>query len=293
MKIKHKLLTDYQHLSNDKKIFMIKSGTILNNYTYLIGMEEIVIDKDIINGNPNIFSPVDWKQELHSYIKVNKFPQPKTLASKMEPFIEEMIISSMGSGDITHVDDEKYREIERRERDLNNRESRISDKEEEIEIRLNRVGKREESYKEDLKSLDKKEDELRERSRVLTEKQLDLEDKIQDLNEKERNFDRSILESAKDLDVKYIDLQNKIDRDLKIVTEKEKDLEVLTKEIKRKEDRLTQRESEIDDKIRDFDIKYDQFKNWENELRKLDKEIKDWENMHWKFKRSVKPPSVE
>ena len=209
MKVKHKLLIDYQHLTSDKKIFMIKTGTILNNYVYQVGAEEIVIDSDIVNGNPDIFSPVDWKQELHSYIKTNKFPQPKTLAGKLEPFIEEMILSSMGgSNDVIQVDEERLAEIERKESELNSRERRIKSKEEEIEIRLNRVEKRENDYKDDLKSLDKKEDDLRSQSRELTERELDLQDKIQDLNEKERNFDRSVLESAKDMDVKYA-----IDRD--------------------------------------------------------------------------------
>jgi hypothetical protein len=294
MKIKHKVIKEFQYLSPDKKIFILKIGTILEEYIYKVKTELIPIDREIIDNNPEFFEIIDWKSELLSYMKVNKLPTPAQLHKKMVPFIEEMILSSMSQNSSGQVMDEyQIKEIERKERDLNNRESRVKDKEEEIEIRLNRVEKREESYKEDLKSLDKKEDELRERSRVLTEKQIDLEDKIQDLNEKERNFDRSILESAKDLDVKYVELQNKIDKDLKIVTEKEKDLEVLTKDIKRKEDQLVQRESEIDDKIRDFDIKFDQFKNWENELRKLDKEIKDWENMHWKFRRNVKPPSAE
>lgn len=294
MKIKHKVIKEFQYLSPDKKIFILKSGTILEEYIYKVKTELIPIDKEIIDNNPDFFEIIDWRAELLSYMKVNKLPTPAQLHKKMVPFIEEMILSSMSQNSSGQVMDEyQIKEIERKERDLNNRESRVKDKEEEIEIRLNRVEKREESYKEDLKSLDKKEDELRERSRVLTEKQIDLEDKIQDLNEKERNFDRSILESAKDLDVKYVELQDKIDKDLKIVTEKEKDLEVLTKDIKRKEDQLVQRESEIDDKIRDFDIKFDQFKNWENELRKLDKEIKDWENMHWKFRRNVKPPSAE
>jgi hypothetical protein len=294
MKIKHKVIKEFQYLSPDKKIFILKIGTILEEYIYKVKTELIPIDREIIDNNPEFFEIIDWKSELLSYMKVNKLPTPAQLHKKMVPFIEEMILSSMSQNSSGQVMDEyQIKEIERKERDLNNRESRVKDKEEEIEIRLNRVEKREESYKEDLKSLDKKEDELRERSRVLTEKQIDLEDKIQDLNEKERNFDRSILESAKDLDVKYVELQDKIDKDLKIVTEKEKDLEVLTKDIKRKEDQLVQRESEIDDKIRDFDIKFDQFKNWENELRKLDKEIKDWENMHWKFRRNVKPPSAE
>ena len=89
---------------------MIKTGTILNNYVYQVGSEEIIIDSDIVNGNPDIFSPVDWKQELHSYIKTNKFPQPKTLAAKLEPFIEEMILSSIGSNNGVQVDEERLAE---------------------------------------------------------------------------------------------------------------------------------------------------------------------------------------
>jgi hypothetical protein len=34
MKIKHKLLSDYQYVSPDKKIFLIKSGTIIEEYFY-------------------------------------------------------------------------------------------------------------------------------------------------------------------------------------------------------------------------------------------------------------------
>lgn len=295
MKIKHKVIKEFQYLSPDKKIFILKVGTILQEYNYTVKSEIIPIDKDIIDNNPEFFEVVDWKSELLTHMKAQKLPTPSQLHKKIVPFIEEMVLSSIqqNSSPASTIDESKLKEIEWKEIDLNNREKRIKDKEEEIDIRLKRVEKREEDHKSDLKLLDKKEDELRTKSRDLTEKQLDLEDKLQDFNEKERNFDRSILESAKDLDVKYAELQSKIDKDLKLVTEKEKDLEVLSKDLKRKQEKIEQLESDIDDKIRNFEIQKEEWNLYLEEVKKLDKEVKDWERLHWKFKRLRKPPSVE
>jgi len=295
MKIKHKLLSDYQFLSSEKKIFLIKSGTIIEEYLYKVKNESISIDKEIVDANPEIFQVIDWKAEMLSYMKLQKFPTPSQFHKKLIPFIEEMVLSSIqqNSGPVSNIDESKVKELEWKEIDLNNREKRIKDKEEEIDIRLKRVEKREDDHKQDLKSLDKKEDDLRSKSRELTEKQLDLEDKIQDLNEKERNFDRSILQSSSELDSKYAELQSKIDKDLREVSEKEKDLEVLSKELKRKEEKLEQLESDIDDKIRNFEIQKEEWNLYIEEVMKLDKEIKDWEKLHFKFKRMRKPPSAE
>jgi DNA repair exonuclease SbcCD ATPase subunit len=294
MKIKHKVIKEFQYLSPDKKIFILKIGTILEEYNYRVKTDIIPIDKDIIDNNPEFFEVIDWKAELLSYMRSEKLPQPAQLGKKIIPFIEEMILSSISQsqpqGQV--VDEYQIKELERKEKDLNNRELRIKDKEEEIEIRISRVEKREESYKEDLKLLDKKEDELRERNKILTEKQIDLEDKTQDLNEKERNFDRSVLQSAAELDTKYADLQKKIDSDLELVTQKEKDLEVKSKDISKRESDLEKRESDINDKIRDFEIRLEEFKIIEEDNRKLSLEISDWENLHWKLQRMTKPPSA-
>jgi DNA repair exonuclease SbcCD ATPase subunit len=295
MKIKHKLLTDYQFLSNDKKIFLIKAGTIIEEYLYKVKNESISIDKEIVDANPEIFQIIDWKAEMLTYMKAQKLPTPAQLHKKIVPFIEEMVLSSIqqnSGNNSTSIDESKVREVEWKEIDLNNREKRIKDKEEEIDIRLKRVEKREEDHKQELKNLDKKEDDLRERSRQLTEKQIDIEDKLQDINEKERNFDRSVLESSKDLDVKYAELQSKIDKDIRQVTEKEKDLELLSKELKRKEEKLLQRESDIDEVEKLLQLKIEQVNLEEASLMKLDQEIKDWEKMHWKFQRNTIPPSA-
>ncbi len=295
MKIKHKLIKEFQYISPDKKIFILKVGTILQEYNYIVKSEVIPIDKDIVDNNPEFFEIVDWKSELLTHMKVQKFPTPSQFHKKLVPFIEEMVLSSIqqNSGPVSTIDEGKVKELEWKEIDLNNREKRIKDKEEEIDIRLKRVEKREDDHKQDLKNLDKKEDDLRSKSRDLTEKQLELEDKIQDFNEKERNFDRSILQSSVELDTKYSELQSKIDKDLKEVTEKEKDLDLLSKELKRKEDRLNQLESDIDDKIRNFEIQKEEWNPYIEEIKKLDSEIKSWEGLHWKFKRMRKPPSCE
>jgi hypothetical protein len=296
MKIKHKVIKEFQYLSPDKKIFILKVGTILQEYNYTVKSEIIPIDKDIIDNNPEFFEVVDWKSELLTHMKVQKLPTPAQLHKKIVPFIEEMVLSSIQQNSTNSnsfsLDESKMKELEWKEIDLNNRERRIKDKEEEIDIRLKRVEKREEDHKSELKNLDKKEDDLRQRSRDLTEKQIDLEDRTQDLNEKERNFDRSILESSKDLDVKYAELQSKIDKDIREVTEKEKDLEVLSKELKRREERLNQREGDIEEVVKHLDLKIEQINLEKSSLIKLDQEIKDWEGMHWKFQRNNFPPSA-
>lgn len=225
MKIKHKVVKEFQYLSPDKKIFILKVGTVLEEYNYKVKTEVVPIDKDIIDNNPEFFEVIDWKAELLTYIKTNKLPTPAVLTKKLIPFIDEMVLSSIqqnvSTGNV--VDESVVRELERKELDLNSRDKRIKEKEDEIEIRLKRVEKRETEYKEDLKSLDKKEDDIRERSKELIEKGLDLDDKMQDLNEKERNIDRNALESSKEIDEKYVKLQKKIDSDMKELSKREKE----------------------------------------------------------------------
>ena len=65
MKIKHKLLSDYQLITTENKIVLIKSGTIIENYTY----EGIEIDKSIIDSNTNYFEIMNWKNELIIFMK--------------------------------------------------------------------------------------------------------------------------------------------------------------------------------------------------------------------------------
>jgi chromosome segregation ATPase len=312
MKTKHKLIQDFQFISADKKIFVLKSGTILEEYNYKLKSEIIPIDKDIIDSNPLFFELIDWKSELMSYMKQNKMPQPAQLGKKLIPFIEEMVLSSLQQNSVSMDpslvrDLEKResellsskRELDRRELELDSRDRRIKDKEDDIEVRTKRVEKREDEYKSDLKNLDKKEDVLRSKSREISEKELDLQDKLQDLNEKERNLDRNMLTTSKEFDSKYTELQNKIDEDMKSVTQKEKDVEVLIKDIKSRESSLIQQESELSDRERNFEQRLEDVNTEEaslmkekNELLTKKSELENWERRLIELENSLRIPEV-
>lgn len=292
MKTKHKLIKEFQYISLDKKIFILKVGTILQEYNYIVKSEIIPIDRDIVDNNPEFFELVDWRSELLTHMKTQKFPTPTQFHKKLVPFIEEMVLSSMQQTNNQTFDESKLRGIERKESDLNSRELRIKDKEDEVEIRISRVEKREVDNKNELKELDRKEDDLRKRSRELTEKQIDLEEQIQSLNEKSRNLDRSLLESSKDLDVKYSELQSKIDKDMKSLSEKEKEIDSKSKQVKREEERLLQMESDLEEAKKYLLIKIEEVNLEEASLMKLSQEIKDWEGLHWKLKKDMIPPSA-
>ena len=92
--MKHKVLRDFQYLTENKKIIIFKSGTVLNDYTYVSNNLFINIDKDIIDNNIEYFEILDWKSELVAYLKANKIPQPSVLGKKLQPFIQEMFITN-------------------------------------------------------------------------------------------------------------------------------------------------------------------------------------------------------
>ena len=292
MKLKHKVIKEFQFLTNDKKIIILKINTVLEEYVYTQKDESIVIDPDIVDNNPEFFQKVDWKAELLSYLKYNKIPQPAVLSKKLIPFIDDMILDAIPETALGVVDEEYVKELEQKEYDLSKKESRLKDVEEDIEIRITRIKKREDDYKEDLKKLDNKEDELRQRLKNFSDRELEIKDRLQDINERERNLESEILNSSQDIDGKYKELQDKISLDLKYLSEKEKELEEDQKELKLLEDELSEKQSELDDKIRDFEIKLEEGKMWEAELHKLNSEIKEWEGMHWKFRRDNIPPSA-
>ena len=92
MAIKHKVLKDFQLLTDDKKIIILKAKTIIEDYKFKNKSETVSVPVDIIKNNPDYFSFIDWKEELQSYLKVNKIPQPAVITKKLVPFIETMII---------------------------------------------------------------------------------------------------------------------------------------------------------------------------------------------------------
>lgn len=283
MKIRHKLLADYQYTTPDKKIFLIKSGTVIEEYKYKLKGEIIPIDKDIVEANPELFDPIDWKAELLTFMRVEKMPQPAQLGKKLIPFFEEMIMSSIqqqtGSTDPNLLKEVERREselnsfkrdLDRRESDLESRERRIKDREDEIEIRMKRIEKREDEYKLDLKNFEKKDDEIRSKNRALTEKELDLQEKYQELNERERNLDKTALMSAKEIDSKYAELQSKIDSDLAELSKREKELEFNSKRVKELEEKL---ENNVNELVEASKSKI--YSDLESELRAIESEVRN------------------
>jgi len=284
MKIKHKVIKEFQYLSPDKKIFILKIGAILEEYIYKVKTELIPIDKAIIDNNPEFFEVIDWKAELLTFMRAEKMPQPAQLGKKLIPFFEDMIMSSIQNDNVKSIDNDLMkdlerretelnstkREIDRREIDLDSRDRRIKDKEDEIEIRIKRVAKREDEYKLDLKTIEKKDDELRSRTRDITEKELDLQEKIQDLNERERNLDRTALMSAKEYDSKYAELQTKIDSDLADLSKREKELETEFKKVKELESQIEKSMNDITESN-----KSKIYGDLKAELRGIEGEIRD------------------
>ena len=306
MKIKHKLLNDFQFLSPDKKIFILKKGVILEEYNYRVKTDIIPIDKDIVDNNPEYFEIIDWKVELLSYMKVNKMPQPAQLGKKLIPFIEEMVLSSVSQSSAPKLDHSKIKELEEKETELfkedqnlkrikatlEAKEKRVKDLEDEIEIRLKRLEKKEDDSKSDLSLLEKRELELREKNRELIDKNLELDDKLQDIRELDRNINLNSLKSSEEIDLKYIELQSKMDSDLKKLSDGEKDLEIKLKEITKREKVVEGEEEEWNKKWNSIKEKEEQLELFQRDLYRLNIEIQNWENLHWKFKRNITPPSA-
>ena len=113
MKIKHKVIKEFQYLSPDKKIFILKIGTITEDYIYRVKNELIPIDKDIIDNNPEFFEVIDWKAELLTFMRAEKMPQPAQLGKKLIPFFEEMVMSSIQQTSGGSVDPNLMREVEK------------------------------------------------------------------------------------------------------------------------------------------------------------------------------------
>ena len=260
MKIKHKLLSDYQLITTENKIVLIKSGTIIENYTY----EGIEIDKSIIDSNTNYFEIMSWKNELIIFMKKSKIPQPAVLGKKLFPFMEEFILSSTTTQPATRLDESKSRELDDKEFDLNRREKRIKEKEDDLENRLSKVEGRENEYKTDVRLLDKREDDIRQRSNELTNKELDLEEKQQALGERERNIESEILEASKNMDGKYLELQQKIDEDIKSVTQRENKLEVDLRELNKSKEEFEEYKLEVERYSFYLSDKVSELTNWKN-----------------------------
>ena len=77
---------------------------------------------------------------------------------------------------------------------------------------------------------------------------------------------------------------------MKKLSEREKDIELKMKDISRKQALLIEKEAEMEDRVRNHDIKVEEVNNLHSDVKRIDDEIKQWEATHWKMRRT--PPSA-
>jgi len=215
MAIKHKVLKDFQLLTDDKKIIILKAKTVIEDYKFKNKSETVSVPVDIIKNNPDYFSFIDWKEELQSYLKVNKIPQPAVITKKLVPFIEtmmdqgnttikevivekevikevivekpkvvekEVIVEKMVSDQSLSIELEtKLKKLQLKENQLDKEIEEANKKEIEATNREKRAQELEKTYTEKLKEVEDKEIHLNSKEIELSEKELRL-------NEKESNL---------------------------------------------------------------------------------------------------------
>lgn len=209
MAVKHKVLKDFQLLTNDKKIIVLKAKTVLEDYKYVTKNDNVLVEKDIIDNNPDFFSPIDWKEELNTYLRQNKISQPAVLTKKLVPFIEEMFVIQ-GEPNVTIVQ-EPSGDIIQKELELESKTKRLDIKESQLNLESNDLINREAEILKKEKQLQQKEERLSK-----------LE---QELDEKERNLDMLILDSNKNIDEKQKELNDKLESKIREIEERESNLE--------------------------------------------------------------------
>jgi hypothetical protein len=205
MAIKHKVLKDFQLLTEDKKILILKAKTIIEDYKFKNKLETVSVPVDIIKNNPDYFSFIDWKEELQSYLKVNKIPHPAVITKKLVPFIETMM--NQGNSTIKEVivekevfiekpmvvsDDTlsieleaKLKKIQLKESQLDKEISETNQKEIEIDSLIKRYDQKEKNLNEEKSKLESK------RSEFLKEKE-EIEDLKKSLEIKENKLKKII-----------------------------------------------------------------------------------------------------
>lgn len=181
MKVKHKIVSDYQFVTTDKKIITIKSGTIIEDFIFKTKSESIKIDRDIIDNNPQYFQVIDWKFELLTYLKQNKIPQPAVLSKKLIPFIEETFIILTNS--IPSIDEDEYKI---RLKELKDREGAIS---KEYESKLDELSEKEMSLQHEYES---KLNEFESFTKEYYDKMKEVLDREKLINEREDSIKKEI-----------------------------------------------------------------------------------------------------
>lgn len=201
MAIKHKVLKDFQLLTDDKKILILKAKTIIEDYKFKNKLETVSVPVDIIKNNPDYFSFIDWKEELQSYLKVNKIPQPAVITKKLVPFIETMMSENGGTQTKEVIvekevikeivvenlvsDQSLSIELETKLKKIQLKENQLDKEIEEANTKELDATNREKKASELEKKYTEKNEELEYKSKYLESKEIELNEKELRLNEKE------------------------------------------------------------------------------------------------------------
>lgn len=218
MMIKHKVLKDFQLLTIDKKIIVLKAGSVIEEYKLITKANTLEIEKDIIDNNPEFFQNIDWRQELISYMKIHKIPQPSILGKKIIPFIEEMFVIGSEkpvSGDYEREYKLKLKSLNDRELDLDkeyrSKLKSANDKELDCDIKMQKLERREFELENEINELNRKELDSNNRLSEIRSKEESIRDMEFEIGKKERNMDKDLLESEKNLDERQSEMNSKLE----------------------------------------------------------------------------------
>jgi len=189
MVTKHKVLKDFQLLTDDKKIVILKAKTVIENFTYKLKTGDVIVSKEIINNNPDYFSFVDWKEDLQTYLKTNKIAQPAVITKKLVPFVENLLETN--SKVITkEVLVETPVEIKVKDTDIDTMQLKL-----ELETKIKKLDLQEKLLNDEIDQTNKKELEYTKKLETLNKTEKDLENKKTELED----FEKDLKESEKDL----------------------------------------------------------------------------------------------
>jgi len=216
MKIKHKIVKDFPYVSPDKKITLLKSGTVVEEFIYRTKSETILLDRDVVNSNAEYFQAIDWKQDLLAFMKQSKVPQPAVISKKIMPYLEEMFVttaaSSVAASDTEKELRQRIEELERQNREIEDgykaRRRELDDAERSLESRLTQAEiEMEKKYRAKLK-------EVGEMESAIQQKEIELVRREKDLSGQSARggaSDAEIQSLQKQLQLKDLDMQKTVE----------------------------------------------------------------------------------
>ena len=237
MIIRHKILKDFQLLTSDKKIIILKTGSLLEGYKYTTKNDSVKLDRDIVESNPDYFLLLDCKVELVNVMKAAKIQTPAIIAKKIMPFLEEILLSSSGG---TADNSQEREELEQEYRE---KLRAVKDKEISLDAELTRVARREKEIEVDLEEAEKR----------IRKRQLEID-------EISNGIDKLTQAKERELEIKYQKLEN----DLRSEWQEK------VNELSRKENLLAQRVLEIETKEGDNLRKLKDIQGKEEKLREFE-----------------------